>query len=112
MSEFLISIGASGGGALGFTLGTSPTKVVAHNIQNTRLMFVNVSMSNTIYVCQQKDANGVTLTAGANPGNFPILPGAVWVFQGQGAQADWFAAASAPGTPLTVVAVQDGQNKS
>ena len=107
MSEFIIPIGATGGGALGFTLGIGPTKVVAANIQNTRLMFVNVSGSNTIYVCQSKDANGGALVAGANAGNFPILPGAVWVFQGPGAASDWFAAASAGSTPLTVVAVQD-----
>ena len=109
MSEFIISIGASGGGALGFTLGTGSTKVIAANIQNTRVMFVNVSSSNTIYVCQSKDANGAALTAGQNPGNFPILPGAIWVFQGPGAASDWFAAASAGSTPLTVVAVQDGK---
>ena len=109
MSEFVIPIGATGGGALGYTVGTTPTKVVGANIGNTRLMFVNVSSSNTIYVCQAKDAVGTALTAGANPGNFPVLPGAVWVFQGPGAASDWYAAASGSGTPLTVVAVQDGQ---
>jgi len=107
MSEFVVPISSTGGGVLGYTLTTSPQQVVTANIQNTRLMFVNVGGTNTAYVCQQKDANGSSLTAGANPGNFPILPGAVWVIVGQGAQSAWFAATSSSTTPITVVAVQD-----
>jgi len=93
---------------LGFTATVTPQQVVTPNIQNNRLIFINVGGTNTLYVCQQKDANGATLTAGANPGNIPIFPGAAWVIVGPGAQSAWFAATSTSTTPITVIAVQDG----
>lgn len=108
MSEYFISISSTGGGVLGFTATTAPQQVVSANIQNNRLTFINVGATNTLYVCQQKDANGAALTAGANPGNIPIFPGAAWVITGPGAQAAWFAATSTSTTPITVIAVQDG----
>lgn len=108
MSDFFIPISATGGGVLGYTATTAPQQVVAANIQNNRLIFINVGATNILYVCQQKDANGAALTAGANPGNIPVFPGGTFVITGPGAQSAWFGATSTSTTPITVIAVQDG----
>lgn len=104
--SFIIGLGASSGGALGFTLGTGVTTVVTANVNTTQLTFVNVSSTNTAYVCQSLDQNGSALTAGANAGNLPILPLSYLQISGPGAQGQWNASASGAGTPFTVMSLQ------
>lgn len=94
------------GGTLGFSLGTASTPVLSANPQVRKVIFANPSTV-TIYVCQAFDANGNALTAGPNPGNWPILPGAIWEYEGNGAAGAWLAAAATgSGNPLTVAASQ------
>jgi hypothetical protein len=94
------------GGTLGFALGTASTQVLAQNPQVQKVTFHNPSSVN-IYVCQATDMNGNALTAGANPGNWLILPGATFVYTGNGAGLAWLAAAaSGSNNPLTVAVSQ------
>lgn len=94
------------GGTLGFSLGVASTQVLPANPQVKKVTFANPS-SVTMYVCQALDANGNALTAGPNPGNWPILPGAIWSYEGNGVAGAWLAAAaSGSGNALTVAASQ------
>lgn len=96
----------SGGGTLGFSLGTASTQVLSANPQVRKVTFANPSQV-TMYVCQALDANGNALTAGPNPGNWPILPGAIWSYEGNGVAGAWLAAAATgSGNALTVAASQ------
>lgn len=96
----------TGGGTLGFSLGSASTQVLAANPQVKKVTFANPS-NVTMYVCQALDANGNALTAGPNPGNWPILPGAIWSYEGNGVAGAWLAAAaSGSGNALTVAASQ------
>jgi len=97
---------AINGGTLGFSLGTASTQVLPANPQVQKVTFHNPG-TNPIYVCQATDANGNALTAGANPGNWLLYPGATWSFTGNGAGGAWLAAASTgSGNPFTVAASQ------
>jgi hypothetical protein len=97
---------ALNGGTLGFSLGTGPTQVLATNPQVQKVTFHNPGTV-AIFVCQAIDANGNALVPGANPGNWQILPGAIWTFTGNGVAGAWLAAAaSGSGNPLTVAASQ------
>jgi len=94
------------GGTLGFSLGTGSTAILTANPQVAKLTFSNPG-TQIIYVCQAIDANGNALTAGQNPGNWPIYPGAVWEFTGNGVAGAWLAAAAAnSGNPFTVAVSQ------
>lgn len=94
------------GGTLGFSLGTASTPVLAANPQVQKVTFANPG-TQIIYVCQSTDANGNALTAGANPGNWPIVPGGVMVFSGNGVAGAWLAAAATgSGNPFTVATSQ------
>lgn len=97
---------AINGGTLGFSLGTGSTQVLASNPQTQKVTFANPG-SQTIYVCQATDANGAALTAGPNPGNWPIFPGGILTFTGNGAAGAWLAAAATgSGNPFTAAASQ------
>lgn len=94
------------GGTLGFSLGVASTAVLAANPQIKKVIFANPG-NQIIYVCQALDSNGHALTAGPNPGNWPIFPGGVFVFTGDGVAGAWLAAAAAnSGNPFTVAASQ------
>jgi hypothetical protein len=85
---------------------TGGTSVLAANPQIKKVIFANPG-SQIIYVCQALDSNGHALTAGPNPGNWPIFPGGVFVFTGDGVAGAWLAAAAAnSGNPFTVAASQ------
>lgn len=94
------------GGTLGFSLGTASVPVLAANPQVQKVTFANPG-TQIIYVCQATDANGNALTAGTNPGNWPIVPGGVMVLSGNGVAGAWLAAAaSGSGNPFTVATSQ------
>ena len=94
------------GGTLGFSLGIASTPVLPANPQVKKVTFANPG-NQTIYVCQALDANGNALVAGPNPGNWPIVPGGVFIFSGSGVAGAWLAAAAAnSGNPFTVAASQ------
>lgn len=94
------------GGTLGFSLGVASTPVLPANPQIKKVIFANPG-NQIIYVCQALDSNGHALTAGPNPGNWPIFPGGVFVFTGDGVAGAWLAAAAAnSGNPFTVAASQ------
>lgn len=96
----------TGGGTLGFSLGTGSTQVLAANPQTRRVTFHNPGTI-MIFVCQALDANGNALTPGANPGNWAIFPGATMGFTGNGVAGAWLAAAaSSSGNPFTAAASQ------
>jgi len=96
----------TGGGTLGFSLGTVSTSILTVTVQTRRLTFHNPG-TQIVYVCQAKDANGNALTAGPNPGNFAIFPGADRIFTGDGVAGAWLAAAAASsGNPFTVAMSQ------
>jgi hypothetical protein len=98
----------TGGGTLGFSLGTGPTQILSVNPQTQRLTFHNPAVNGvTVFVCQAVDMNGNALTPGPNPGNYAILPGATMVFTGNGVAGAWLAAAaSGSSNPLTVAISQ------
>lgn len=97
---------AIAGGTLGYSLGTGSVQVLPANPQIQKVTFANPG-TQTIYVCQATDANGAALTAGANPGNWPIFPGGILTFTGNGAAGAWLAAAATgSGNPFTVAASQ------
>lgn len=97
---------AINGGTIGASLGTGSTQVLAANAQVQKVTFHNPG-ANNIYVCQATDANGNALTAGPNPGNWLILPGATWEFTGNGVAGSWLAAAATgAGNPLTIATSQ------
>ena len=92
----------TGGGTLGFSLGTGSTQVLAVNSQTQKVTFHNPGTI-AVFVCQSKDANGNALTPGLNAGNWIIMPGATWTFTGNGVAGAWLAAAaSGSGNPFTV----------
>lgn len=94
------------GGTLGATLGTGSVQVLAANPQIQKVTFHNPGTVN-LYVCQATDMNGNALTAGPNPGNWEIFPGAVLTFTGNGVAGAWLgAAASAGSNPLTIAVSQ------
>jgi hypothetical protein len=93
------------GGTLGVTVGTSSAQCLAQ-LQNTAEVSFTNPGTNTVYVCQAYDLNGNALVAGANPGSFPILPGATLVFTGNGAAGAWNAASPAGSNPLTIALSQ------
>ena len=97
---------AIAGGTLGFSLGTGSTQVLAADPQRQKVTFANPG-SVIVYVCQAFDANGNALTPGENPGNWPVFPGAILTFTGNGAAGTWLAAAATgSGNPFTAAASQ------
>jgi hypothetical protein len=108
LAEQNLIIPLTGGGTLGFSLGTGSTQILAVQPQTQRIMFHNPAVNGeTIFVCQATDANGMALTAGPNPGNFAILPGATMTFTGNGVAGAWLAAAAGgSNNPLTVAISQ------
>lgn len=97
---------AINGGTLGFSLGTGSTPVLAADPQRQKVTFANPG-SQIIYVCQAIDAAGNALSAGPNPGNWPVFPGGILPFTGNGVGGAWLAAAAAnSGNPFTVAASQ------
>ena len=108
LAEQNLIIPLTGGGTLGFSLGTGSMTILSIQPQTQRIMFHNPAVNGVaIYVCQATDANGNALTAGPNPGNFAILPGATMTFTGNGVAGAWLAAAASGGSnPLTVAVSQ------
>jgi hypothetical protein len=93
---------ATTGGTLGVSLGTGSTQVLAANPQRQKVTFANPG-SQIIYVCQAVDSAGNALTAGPNPGNWPVFPGGILPFTGDGVAGAWLAEAAAnSGNPFTV----------
>jgi len=100
----VISLGS--GGTLGFSLGTVSTQILPGSPQVRRITFHNPGTIN-LYVCQATDAKGNALTAGANGGNWVIMPGGTFTFTGNGVAGPWLAAAaSSTGNPLTAALSQ------
>jgi hypothetical protein len=91
-----------GGGTLGFSLGVGSTQVLPGNAQVQKVTFANPG-AQIVYVCQAVDSAGNALVAGPNPGNWPVFPGAILSFTGNGVAGAWLAAAAAnAGNPFTV----------
>lgn len=94
------------GGTIGFTVSNTSTALITTNPQMKKITWHNPG-SVIIYVCQSLDLTGAAQTAGPNPGNWAIYPGAVLTLGGDGVAGSWLgAAASAGSNPITAALSQ------